>query len=524
MLSDDPPGRAAPTVQAAAGRASGGRPNGLRTTATDYFCTISAIDLRTLALFRICLGLLVLADLGIRAADLAVFHTDQGVLPRANRLAIFGRDHWLSLADIGGGSTTAAATMFVLDGLAATALIAGFRARSAALVCWLFSAGLRVRMPLIVTGGDNLLTALLLWSVFLPIGVRFSVDASRAEGRPLRADRTGAAHDAAPDIAPRNLPTATASFATFVILFQVASLFVLSGCAKLGDTSWQRGDGVYYALSAEFYTTPLAHALREVRGLMAPLTFAVLAFEVAAPLLLLSPWRNPLIRTAFVATAILMNLAFWLCLRIGIFSWVTMAAVLLFLPTEAWDRRFRSSVPSVVPWRPERSHRRQVASIALALLFVLMLAGNTRGRLRRNLPLPGFVWTIINSVGLEQRGWPMFSPTARDHGWFVVPGALANGAVVDLYEGGTAVDYQRPPLLSADFASYRWRKFFMNLKRHGGRPRELYAEHLCRQWNGHHAAAERVVELELVYMREVTLPDYRSAPARGVSLLRHRCR
>ncbi len=475
--------------------------------AKDYFHTICAIDLRTLALFRICLGVVVLADLEIRAAHLAAFHTNQGVLPRADRLTIFGGDYWLSISDLGGGSTTAAAILFVLDALAATALIAGFRARWAALVCWLFSAGMRIRMPLIITGGDTLLIALLLWSVFLPIGARFSLDSMRA-----RSDPTP--------------PTVAASFATFVILFQVASLFVLSGCAKLGDAAWRSGDGVYYALAAEFYTTPLAHALREIRWLMAPLTFAVLAFEVGAPLLLLSPVRNPGLRTAFVVAAVLMNVSFWLCLRIGIFSWVTMVGVLLFLPKETWDRLVRGKERDQPMWRPERTRRHHAASVALAILFALMLVGNTPTRVRRGLALPGFVGTIVNWVGLEQRGWPMFSPTARDHGWFVVPSLLANGSSVDLYDGGAAVDYERPALLSADFPSYRWRKYFMNLKRGGGRGhrRELYAEHLCRQWNEHHDASRHVVELELVYMRELTLPDYRTQPARRVSLLRHRCR
>jgi len=490
------------------------------TRAKEYFRTICAIDLRTLALFRICLGGVLLADLAIRAAHLTAFHTNQGVLPRADRIAIFGRGHWLSVSDLGGGSTTAAAILFVLHALAATALIAGFRARIAALLCWLFSAGLRIRMPLIITGGDNLLTALLLWSVFLPIGACLSVDSMRTRPKRAKADPLGTAHV----VEPLLRPPVAASFATFVILFQVASLLVLSGCAKLGDPSWRDGDGVYYALTAEFYTTPLAHALREIRWLMAPLTFGVLAFEVAGPLLLLSPWRNAALRTAFVAAAVLMNLSFWLCLRIGIFSWVTMVVVLLFLPQQIWDRLAHVQGQDVTAWRPERRRRHRAATVVLAILFALMLVGNIRARVRRSLGLPAFVGTIVSWVGLEQRGWPMFSPTARDHGWFVVPALLANGSSVDLYEDGAAVDYERPGLLSADFSSYRWRKYFMNLKRGGGRPRELYAEYLCRQWNGHHDTSRRVVELELVYMREVTLPDYRTQPARRVSLLRHRCR
>ena len=43
---------------------------------------IISIDLRSLALFRILLGGLLIADLVIRGSDLSVWMTDAGVFPR----------------------------------------------------------------------------------------------------------------------------------------------------------------------------------------------------------------------------------------------------------------------------------------------------------------------------------------------------------------------------------------------------------------------------------------------------------
>ena len=42
---------------------------------------IFGIDLRTMALFRVGLGALLLADLALRARDLTAHYTDAGILP-----------------------------------------------------------------------------------------------------------------------------------------------------------------------------------------------------------------------------------------------------------------------------------------------------------------------------------------------------------------------------------------------------------------------------------------------------------
>ena len=48
----------------------------------EIITTTLSIDLRSLAVLRIGLGLLILADLLIRGGDLSVWLSDDGVLPR----------------------------------------------------------------------------------------------------------------------------------------------------------------------------------------------------------------------------------------------------------------------------------------------------------------------------------------------------------------------------------------------------------------------------------------------------------
>src|SRR5436305_10055773 len=90
------------------------------------------LDLRSLAIFRIGLGLLLLGDLAVRAGDLSAHYTDQGVLPRSALAA----HHYVSLHCLDGTADFQGA-LFVLAGLAALALLAGWQTRAATVVSWL---------------------------------------------------------------------------------------------------------------------------------------------------------------------------------------------------------------------------------------------------------------------------------------------------------------------------------------------------------------------------------------------------
>jgi hypothetical protein len=471
-----------------------------------------AIDLRTLAAFRMALGAMVLADLAIRFPDLAPFYGEDGILSRAARLEHWGMGNLASIWDLVAGSAPAGAALFALTAGAALALVVGWHSRIAALVCWLAVQGFVIRMPAVATGGDLLLAALLLWSLFLPLGARASFDALR---RP-----------------PADRPVAITSAATAALLIQVAAMFCMTGGAKLVDPAWRAGDGVYYALHAEFYTTPLADALRAQTWLLTPLSHAVLAFEVLGVLLVVSPWRRDATRLVYVGGLIAMNLGFWLCLKVGIFSWVAMTAALVFVPGSLWDhlerrtglaaaaRRLATRLPvrrgAPRPWRLSPSRPTVGLIVVIGLLTIY---GNLHPTLQR-APRP--VLHATRAIAMQQRGWPMFAPTAKDHGWFVVPGTLRGGALIDLHEGGGPLSFDEPARISEDFASYRWRKLYFNMRRSAAL-RRLYLDYLCRAWNAHHDGDRSLAAVELVYMKRQVLLGGQRTPVAKTRLERRTC-
>ena len=104
-----------------------------------YLNRIFGLDLRSLALFRISLGFLVVIDTILRLGDLKAHYTDQGVLPRhilidpaSNLLSEFGISAYFL-----GGSTPFILALMLLQIVIGFALIIGFKTRFVTVVAWL---------------------------------------------------------------------------------------------------------------------------------------------------------------------------------------------------------------------------------------------------------------------------------------------------------------------------------------------------------------------------------------------------
>ena len=134
---------------------------------------VFGVDVRSLAVFRMGLSLVVLGDLADRARHLTLLYTDFGVLPRAAALAFFSADTHLSLHMMS-GLFWAQAALFILAACAALALLVGYRSRLATALSWALLVSLQMRNWPILHGGDALLRMLLFWSMFLPMGATYS--------------------------------------------------------------------------------------------------------------------------------------------------------------------------------------------------------------------------------------------------------------------------------------------------------------------------------------------------------------
>jgi len=284
----------------------------------ERFKTVFGIDLRTLALFRVALALVLLADLINRATNLVAHYTDDGVLRRADAIAYLSQ--WRLSIHLWNGTAFFEGVLFALAGLAALALLAGWRTRVAAVVSWFLLLSLQNRNPLILQGGDNLLLMLLFWSMFLPLGARWSVDAALSQVQ----------------VADNRY----FSMATLALLIQVMSVYFFSALLKTGNDWLADGTAVYYALHLDSLATPFAVWFRGVAPpvVLSGLTYFVWYLEFVGPILMFSPVLHVPLRLVLLGLFIAMHLGFWLNLEIGLFPFISIASLLVFTPGAVWDR------------------------------------------------------------------------------------------------------------------------------------------------------------------------------------------
>ena len=282
--------------------------------------TIFGIDLRTLALFRVLLSLWILIDLAMRARDLAAHYTDAGVMPRAVQMEHLHATTWsLHLSN---GSVWFQALVFFVAGLAAIALLLGWRTRLMTILSWALLLSLQNRNTFILSGEDNLALILLFWAMFLPLGARYSIDAALSRKTPF------------PD-------NAYCTIATAALLLQGMSMYFFSALLKTHPIWTHEGTAVYYALQLDYLVTPFALWFRQFEGLLTGLTFYVYVLELVGPILIFSPLFHRTFRTVLMLAFITMHLSFALFLEIGFFPFISIIMNLTFMPGWMWDRLAR---------------------------------------------------------------------------------------------------------------------------------------------------------------------------------------
>src|SRR4030095_3258389 len=146
------------------------------------------IDLRSLALLRMGLALIVIGDLINRSFDLRAHYTDFGVLPRKD-LIESASNFWHVSIHLINGSVLVQSLLFLAAGVLAVGLFFGYRTRLVVPALWFLTISLHSRNLMINQGGDHLLRLLLFWGMFLPLGAVYSFDSalnSSTRQKPIR--------------------------------------------------------------------------------------------------------------------------------------------------------------------------------------------------------------------------------------------------------------------------------------------------------------------------------------------------
>ena len=307
---------------------------------------------------------------------------------------------------------------------------------------------------MVLIGGDTLMRMVLFWSMFIPLGRVWSLDAIWKARRKKASSENSSSVQADVEANESNY---LVSFGTGCLILQLCFMYWFAGIAKLNE-HWFDGTAMEYVLRLEIYVHPFGSWLLNFPLLLKVVTYGTLVLELFGPLLLFIPVWNHWFRLLVIAAFWSLHIGIDLSIDVGMFSVNSMAVWLVLLPSFVWDCCRKQTVQTT-PF----SSRRLFAFSAFRLVDVwaYLLSGTAAFFL-----LYIFLWNAIDtpyaikqgyrdkmSPDFYRLGWAtmvaqnfkMFGTPPKSNPWFVYYARLQNGEEVDLLRNGP-VDYSRPDI------------------------------------------------------------------------------
>ncbi len=429
----------------------------------DHWLTI---DPRSVGLFRVALGIVLLLHFSDRWSAIDDFYSPTGVLPAALVSSSHEIPHFPTALTVIECYPHGMTVFFIVAMCAFAALTVGLFTRWSALLSLVAFSSLAHRNPYVLIGGDYVLGSMLLWMQVLPIADRFSWDA-------LRRNRYGRE---LPDA--RSLSRPRPSIAALGVLLQLGLIYLATAWQKTGSTWWQDGTALSHVLGMQRFL----HLGAELFGCLPEtwltfLTRAVLVFEYLVLPLILLPMARPWLRRAALVGLATLHLGIASVLDAGVFSITMLACLPLLLSSQDWDwasrfeaRLFRKpgfSLGHVSPERNPANKAKPDFSVTIARVAVTELASLwlLLGMVAANYNINFVVANrevSLSPLDLPQRfaaayqRWDMFTPDApKCDPQLLVRVRLLDGRLLALQSDDDSLAVKMD--LAPRFRSFAWR-------------------------------------------------------------------
>jgi hypothetical protein len=245
-------------------------------------------DRRTLGFTRIILATFLIFDLFRRGAAWEEMFGDKGVLPS---FVITNRPQAQGFSLLHGFTTPL--ELWLLFGvilLVYVLLLVGWKTKVMQILSMFFVASMNGRVLLIENGGYVVQNLLLLWTVFMPLGDRFSVDAMLASMRRKRETSVAELNDRADLVDPHRLRPFV-SFVGVALVFQISAIYYFNVVHKTGPDWKVNFSAVHYVLYVDRMVTPIVGMVRDLAPfpILRFMTMSVIAAEALIPFCMFLP-------------------------------------------------------------------------------------------------------------------------------------------------------------------------------------------------------------------------------------------
>jgi len=483
-----------------------------------------SLDLRSLGLFRILFGVVLLLDFVFRLEVLQMFYSDSGVLPRTSFIAEFVHPWTLSIYLMAGQSVffyLLLSIHFFLIG----AFLFGWRTKLITPLLWFFTLSLQERNWFVLSGADDIIKLILFVAIFLPLGLYYSLDSKKYS--PQR-------------------PKRYFSMWSLAFLVQVSCIYFFTAFLKTGAPWLEDFTAIRNALSIDSFSTTLGIFIASNDWISKPLTVLTLVFEfLVTPLLLVSfialrhSWK---LRLAAVFLGVSFHLGLVFSMTLGLFPWICIVMWLALIPSKVWNYSFFKKLNQFLENRfrvrffesnflKKRYHFKEgLLKSAFALLFIfsivywntVFLPQNKGENATLKIPKIEPILKLSRYMHWYQK-WAMFAPYPMSHNrWMTIDAEFENGDKLEIFNdrsfgSKSFVD----PSVPSSLDSYS-KKYFSNLL---SKPDDLllhYSRYLCRLYNKE-KAPNRLYTFDVYKIDQNTKDRKLGKDPRVKHLRNHRC-
>jgi uncharacterized membrane protein YphA (DoxX/SURF4 family) len=312
---------------------------------TSRWQTVFRMDLRSLALFRMWIGIVICIDLVFRYMALEWLYSDDGILRRrdavyeamgeprfeaesiglirhfpytTNPYFLFGDVHYVFI-------------VWLVHFVAGVCFMIGYRARIAAPILWYLHRCITLRTSRSTDMADNLLIMMLFWCMFCPISHYFSVDSALETARRFQVGGRASS--------PKKR-VLWYGIGSIGLILQPVIMYVLSGWEKIGDKLWDNGDAIFFITNRIVDGTFVSHWLHDSQLLPVNawriMTHSIVWGELLVPLLLLAPWKNRICRFIGWLLLEILQIGMFTTMYLSLFPFLSFSSVIPTMPDDGW--------------------------------------------------------------------------------------------------------------------------------------------------------------------------------------------
>ena len=284
-----------------------------------------AVDSRSLGLFRIVFGYLCLFDILRRWEFIDIFYTQASIIQSSLTSSSYKNFTLLNTFT----SSWEVHLFFIIGIVFSFMLMIGYKTKLSQVMCAIIIISIHNRAIMLENAADFFMNCMLIWTVFLPLGISFSIDSL---SNTLKNNKENSIDDLNNRDFGVNKSQTLYSFAYFCMIYQIATIYFFTGLDKTGY-DWMNGSAVYKMFQLDTFLTPIGYFLREYITFPVSkfFTYSTLGIEYFAPVILFFPFYSYILRFLFIIVYSIFHISIRLAIKVGLFSYVLMCCFILLI-------------------------------------------------------------------------------------------------------------------------------------------------------------------------------------------------